>query len=159
MRYRLAVDLGGTEIKAGVVTEGREVLTSAALPTRSERGFETVVEDMARAAGQAAAQAGLGWADFAGVGVGVPSTINPHTGLLVFSNNTNWRNAPLKEALEKHIPLPVYIGNDANCAVIGEAVAGAARGRKNVLMLTLGTGVGGGILYDGRLFAGGDGMG
>lgn len=159
MHYRLAIDLGGTDIKAGVVDEQFQVIKSCVLPTRPERPFEVVVADMALAAKGAAEAAGLCYDDFACVGVGVPSTINPHSGLLVFSNNTNWRNVPLREELARHIPLPVYIGNDANCAVIGEAIAGAAKGLKNVLMLTLGTGVGGGIIYEGRLFAGGDGMG
>lgn len=159
MPYRLAIDLGGTDIKAGVVDERFQVIESCVLPTRAERPFEVVVADMALAARRAAEAAGLGYGDFSCVGVGVPSTINPHSGLLVFSNNTNWRNVPLREELARHIPLPVYIGNDANCAVIGEAIAGAAKGLKNVLMLTLGTGVGGGIIYEGKLFVGGDGMG
>ena len=159
MRYRLAIDLGGTDIKSGVVDDSYAIIKSHTIPTRAERSFEAVVADMGRAAKEVAAMAGLTLEDFSCVGVGVPSTINPHTGRLVFSNNTNWRNVPLREELHKNVGLPVYIGNDANCAVIGEALAGAAKGRRNVLMLTLGTGVGGGILYDGRLFTGGDGMG
>jgi len=159
MRYRLTIDLGGTDIKAGVVDKDFQIISECTIPTGAGRPFEVVVADMARAAEGAAEAAGLTYTDFVCAGVGVPSTINPHTGLLVFSNNTNWRNVPLREELSKHIPIPVYIGNDANCAVVGEAIAGAAGGKKNVLMLTLGTGVGGGIIYEGRLFVGGDGMG
>lgn len=159
MKYRIAIDLGGTDIKSGVVDEEYHIIKSHTIPTGAKRPFEVVVADMARAAVETAEMAGLEIADFSCVGVGVPSTINPKNGLLVFSNNTNWRNAPLRQELAKHLPVPVYIGNDANCAVIGEALAGAAKGKENVLMLTLGTGVGGGIIYEGKLFVGGDGMG
>jgi glucokinase len=114
---------------------------------------------MAQAAKDVADMCNLTFKDFPCVGVGVPSCINPHSGLLVFANNTNWRNAPLREELRKHIPIPVYIGNDANCAVVGEAMAGAARGKQDVLMITLGTGLGGGLISGGKLYLGADGMG
>lgn len=157
MQYRIGIDLGGTAIKAGVVDENNQVVFSHTQPTGE--GFEQVVADMAKAAETVAAMAGLKVTDFPCVGVGTPSCINPKTGRLVFSNNTNWRDMPLREELEKHLPVPVYIGNDANCAIIGEAVAGAAKDCQSVVMLTLGTGVGGGVILDGKLFVGGDGMG
>lgn len=157
MQYRIGIDLGGTAIKAGVVDENFQVVYTHSQPTG--QGFEQVVADMASAAETVAAMAGLKVSDFPCVGVGTPSCINPNTGRLVFSNNTNWRNVPLREELEKHLPVPVYIGNDANCAIIGEAVAGAAKGRNSVVMLTLGTGVGGGVILNGKLFTGGNGMG
>ena len=158
-QYRLAIDMGGTDIKTGVVDENYNIIKRHVIPTGPERPFEVVVADMAQAAKDVAAMCGLTFADFPCVGVGVPSCINPHSGLLVFANNTNWRNAPLREELMKHIPVPVYIGNDANCAVVGEAIAGAGRGKKDVFMITLGTGVGGGIIMDGKLYLGADGMG
>ncbi len=157
MNYRIGIDLGGTAIKAGLVDEQYHIIQSYSQPTGE--GFSTVVANMAEAARRVADKAGLAITDFPCVGVGTPSCINPHTGRLVFSNNTNWRDVPLREELEKHLPVPVYIGNDANCAVIGEAIAGAAKGAKNVIMLTLGTGVGGGVILDGKLFCGADGMG
>ena len=157
MNYRIGIDLGGTAIKAGVVDERFEVIHSYSQPTGE--GFETVVANMAQAARRVAKMAGCEITDFPCVGVGSPSCINPNTGRLVFSNNTSWRDVPLQAELEKHLPVPIYIGNDANCAVIGEAVAGAAKGTKNVVMLTLGTGVGGGVILDGKLFCGADGMG
>ncbi len=158
-QYRLAIDMGGTDIKTGVVDDQFRIIKRHVIPTGPERPFEVVVADMARAAKDVAEMCGLTFKDFPCVGVGVPSCINPHSGLLVFANNTNWRNAPLREELRKHIPLPVYIGNDANCAVVGEAMAGAARGKKDVLMITLGTGLGGGLILDGKLYLGADGMG
>jgi glucokinase len=160
MKYRLGIDLGGTAIKTGIVDENYKVVYKHSVPTdAAAKSFEEVVREMASAAEAVAKMAGLTLRDFPCVGVGSPSCINPNTGLLVFSNNTNWRNAPLKQELEKHIPVPVYVGNDANCAVIGEALAGAAKGYDNVIMLTLGTGVGGGVILNGKLYCGADGMG
>lgn len=157
MKCRIGIDLGGTAIKAGVVDERHQIIHSYTQPTGE--GFETGVRNMAEAARRVSAMAGCEITDFPCVGIGLPSCINPHTGRLVFSNNTNWRDVPLCEELEKLLPVPIYIGNDANCAVIGETVAGAAKGRKNVIMLTLGTGVGGGVILNGKLFCGADGMG
>jgi len=157
MAYRIGVDMGGTAIKAGVVDDNYRVIAKVSVPT--EPGFENVVKAIADAARAAAAKVNMHLEDFPCVGVGTPSCINPNTGRLVFSNNTNWRDVPLRQELEKHISIPVYIGNDANCAIIGETIAGSAKGKKNVVMLTLGTGVGGGVILGGKLFCGGDGMG
>lgn len=160
MKYRIGIDLGGTAIKAGIVDENYNIVCRHSVATDAmNRSFEQVVEDMAAAAVQAAGMAGLSLSDFPCVGVGTPSCISPKTGLLVFSNNTNWRNVPIRQELEKHLKLPVYIGNDANCAVVGESVAGAARGFQDVVMLTLGTGVGSGLVIGGKMYAGADGMG
>ncbi|MBQ2770546.1 MAG: ROK family protein [Clostridia bacterium] len=114
---------------------------------------------MAQATEAVAAKAGLTLSDFPCVGAGTPSCINPFTGRLVFSGNINLKDVPLRDALEHRLGRPVYIGNDANCAIIGEALAGGAKDCQNVLMLTLGTGVGGGVILNGKLFAGADGMG
>jgi glucokinase len=157
MEHRLGIDLGGTFIKAGIVDADNRIISRVSKPT--DGSFVRTCRDMADAAKEAAHKAGLDITDFPCAGVGSPSCINRKTGRLVYANNTDWRDAPLKEELEKYIPLPVYIGNDANCAVIGEAVAGAAREYEDVLMLTLGTGVGGGVLINGKLYSGSDGMG
>ncbi|MBR0026661.1 MAG: ROK family glucokinase [Clostridia bacterium] len=157
MKYRIGVDMGGTAIKAGVIDENFNIVCSHSVPTGE--GFETVVKNIADAAKTVANMAGLKVEDFPCVGLGTPGCISPSTGKLVFSNNTNWRNVPLRDELAKHLPVPVYIGNDANCAVIGETIAGAAKGHDNVVMITLGTGVGGGVIIGGKLFCGGDGMG
>lgn len=157
MQYRIGIDLGGTAVKAGIVDEKHQVVCSHSLP--SDHNFDRAVDGLAAAAAEVAAKVGLKVSDFPCVGVGIPSTVNPHTRRLVFANNTGWRDVPIGEALEQRLGVPVYIGNDANCAVIGEALAGAAKGRQSVVMLTLGTGVGGGILLGGKLFTGGDGMG
>ena len=157
MNYRIGIDMGGTAIKAGVVDENFNIVCSHSLPTRE--GFENVCADMGKLAREVAAMVDRKIEDFPCVGIGTPSCINPKTGRLVFSNNTNWRDVPLREEVEKHIPVPVFIGNDANCAVIGESIAGGGRGYDNVVMITLGTGLGGGVIVNGKLFTGGDCMG
>lgn len=159
MKYRIGIDLGGTFIKAGLVDESFNIVLSESAPTHSERPFEAVVQDMADVAGRIAAKAGYSITDFPSVGIGSPGCMNPKTGLLVFSPNTVWRNVPLRQELERRLGVPVFWGNDADCAVAGEHIAGAGRGHENIVMLTLGTGVGGGVIINGRLYCGGDGMG
>jgi len=159
MKYRIGVDMGGTAIKAGVIDENNRIISKISIPTDPSLSFEVIVKDLADGAKAVAQKSGFSIEDFPCMGVGMPGSLNPQTGLLVFSNNVGWKNVPFQKELEKHIPIPIYIGNDANCAVIGEAIAGAAKDRKNVVMLTLGTGVGGGIIIDRKLFCGADGMG
>ena len=160
MKVRLGIDLGGTSIKIGVVDEKYRIVYKQSIPTDADsKSFSEIVKNMALAAQAAAEAAGYDIKDFPCVGIGSPSYINPHTGLLVFFNNTNWRNVPLRQELQKYIPVPVFIGNDANCAVVGEALAGSAKGYDNVLMLTLGTGIGSGLIINGKLYCGADGMG
>ena len=93
--------------------------------------------------------------DCLGAGVGSPGTVDSSTGVVLYSNNIRWDNVPLAEELRKYLPVPVYVNNDANCAALGEVVKGAAKGCRNAAFLTLGTGVGGGIVIDGKIFEGG----
>lgn len=159
MQYRIGIDLGGTDIKAGVVDENFSIAAKFSQPTLAQRPYPEVVRDMAAAAAAAAQQAGVELRDCACVGVGTPGFVNRKTDRIAFAGNLNWHNVPLREELGNYVPVPVFVGNDANCAVIGETLAGAARGRSNVVLITLGTGVGGGVVIDGKMFCGGDGMG
>jgi len=158
---RLGVDVGGTFIKAGVVDETYEILRKVSVPTSGDADFRVIVENIVQAGELAAREAGVDLKDFASVGVGLPGLLNPKTGVVVLAPNLGggWRDIPFLETIQKLLPVPVYVGNDANCAVAGETLAGAARGNENVVMLTLGTGVGGGIVTDGKLFVGGQGLG
>ena len=158
MSYRLGIDLGGTGIKTGVIDENNRIICKHSAPTDSSKPFEEVVNDIANAALAAVNGAGLNINDFIMLGLGTPGFID-RKGNLIFSGNLKWRNVPLKSELEKHFNMPVYVSNDANCAVVGEVVAGSGKGYKNAIMITLGTGVGGGIILDGLLYTGGDGMG
>lgn len=98
---------------------------------------------------------GFAVADCAGAGVGSPGTIDSKNGVVLYSNNIRWDNVPLAKELQKYLPVPVYVQNDANCAALGEVLCGAAKGCQNAVFLTLGTGVGGGIVIDGKIFEGG----
>lgn len=155
--YRIGIDLGGTNIKAGVVDIDNRLIASAKRPTRAARSWQEIVADMAAVAKDALKKANLGIEDCISVGIGNPGIIDSVKGKIVFSNNISWENIPLAAEFRKYINLPVHITNDANCAVMGEMVAGAASGRKNVVLLTLGTGVGGGVILDGKVFEGAPG--
>ena len=146
MEYRLGVDLGGTAIKAGVIDGEKRIVSRVSVPTGASRPYTDVAADMAGAAKQAAAQAGLAMDAFAAVGFGMPGFVDFKRGVHVFAGNLGWRNVPIVSELQQYFTVPVRVGNDANCAVVGETVAGAAQGLANVLMLTLGTGVGGGLI-------------
>lgn len=157
MRYRIGVDVGGSSIKIGLVDENSEIVIkrSAGTPELFEDAMRTIADLTADVAGEADISA----EELICVGVGVPCSVVRETGKLVLANNTSWKDVSIRDELSKYIRAPLYFGNDANCAVIGETIAGAAKGKKNVVMLTLGTGVGGGIIINGKLFAGGDGLG
>ena len=158
---RLGVDVGGTYIKAGVVDENYTILHKVSVPTEGDAGYEDLVRNIARAGELAAREAGFDLKEFSSAGIGIPGLLNPKTGVVVLAPNLSggWRHVPFRETIQKLLPVPVYVGNDANCAVVGETLAGAAKGNENVVMLTLGTGVGGGVITDGKLFVGGRGLG
>lgn len=158
---RLGVDVGGTFIKAGVVDENYAILHKVSVPTGADAAYQPLVENIAHAAELAVREAGATMKDVASIGIGIPGLLNPRTGVVVLAPNLSggWRDVPFLETIQKLLPVPVHVGNDANCAVVGETLTGAARGNENVVMLTLGTGVGGGIISDGKLFVGGKGLG
>lgn len=153
--FRIGIDLGGTAIKAGVIDGGNRVAGRAQMPTRAGEGWRQVAAHMAQAARQALADAGIQEADCTALGVGCPGIIDAKSGGVLYSNNLQWENVPLAQELARHFSLPVRVSNDANCAALGEVLAGAARGCKDAVLLTLGTGVGSGIILDGRVFEGG----
>lgn len=159
MSYYLGIDLGGTNIVAGVVDDQYNIIQKAAGPTLLKRSFEEIVANMAALAKEALDKAGLTEKDINYVGVGVPSSINPADKTVVFANNLGWKNADFIGEFQKTWNIPVFLANDADSAALGEAVAGAAKEYDSILMITLGTGVGGGIVLDNKLFLGGDGYG
>ena len=159
MKLFLGIDLGGTNIAAGVVDEQGHILKKHSVRTNTAQPFEDLVSDIAQTAYQAAELAGVKMEEISSVGLGTPSLINPETNLLVNANNLGWRNVPLPKELGKHFPIPLYIRNDADCAALGEVLAGAAREYENALMITLGTGLGGGVIMNRRIFNGCDHMG
>lgn len=158
-KYYLGIDLGGTNIAAAVMDEKYHFIAEHKTPTLNRRPFEEVVADMALAGRLALEKANLTPDDLEHVGIGVPSNINPYNKHVVFANNLNWTDKDVISEFRKHLDLPVYIANDADCAAYGEALAGAAKDYNSVMMITLGTGVGGGIILDKKIFMGGNGFG
>ena len=154
MKYYIGIDLGGTNIVAAVVDEDYKILTKASTKTNRPRPAEAIADDMAAMAIQAVKDAGLTMDDIEWVGVGTPGIANSETGIIEYSNNRGFENTPMADLIRKHIDKPIYIENDANAAAYGEYVAGAAKGAKNAVCITLGTGVGGGIIIDGQIYAG-----
>lgn len=152
--YRIGIDLGGTNIVAGVVDECYTLLSKARCKTAMPRPAEQIMEDMARLAEQAAAEAGLSMAQIASVGIGCPGTCNRDSGVVEYSVNLQFDRVPLRTFMQQRLGVPVYIENDANAAALGEALAGGAKGTENCICITLGTGIGGGILIGGKLLCG-----
>lgn len=154
MKYYIGIDLGGTNIVAGVVNENYEIISKAKTPTNRPRSAEEICKDMAKMALEAVEKAGLKVSDIQSVGVGAPGSVNSDTGVISYSNNLDFHNAPVADYIREAIDLPVYVENDANAAAYGEYVAGSAKGTKDAVCITLGTGVGGGIIIGGKIYSG-----
>lgn len=152
--YRAGIDLGGTNIKAGIVDENQKILVEDSVPTRVERPYQEIIKDMADLVKNLLNKIHATDAELSGVGVGSPGTVDAANGVVLYSNNFDWDNIPLAAELGKYFTCPIKVSNDANCAALGEVKAGAAREIKNAILLTLGTGVGGGVIIDGQVFEG-----
>lgn len=160
MRYILGVDLGGTNIVVGTVAEdGRKVLGVRADATRPEEGADAVVARIARLCKESMAEAErvgqIAPSRIAGVGIGSPGPLDREQGMVLITPNLGWRDFPLRQRVSDSLGgLPAKLDNDANCAVYGEWWLGAGRGSRYLIGLTIGTGIGGGIVIDGKLYHG-----
>lgn len=152
--YRIGIDLGGTNIAVGVVDDRHNIIAEASVPTGAFRPAEEMVADMCRAVELALDKAGLIAADCASIGIGSPGTCDSEAGVVMRAYNLGWFNVPVCRMLHERFGIPVRLSNDANCAALAETVAGAAVGRRDMILITLGTGVGGGIIIDGKLMEG-----
>ena len=154
--YTIGVDLGGTNIAVGLCDESLKMIDKGSVPTLADRDGELIVRDMANLAAEIIKRNGLTVNDIASVGIATPGAANSKTGVVEYANNLPFLNFPIAEIFKKYLPVEkVLIANDANAAALGEALAGAAKGTKNSVMITLGTGVGGGVIIDGKIFDGG----
>ena len=152
--YRIGVDLGGTNISAGVIDDKLEIIGRGKLKTNCPREAELILADVAKAVELAAADAGIGMKDVVSIGIGTPGSVNKTTGYIEYANNLDFDKVPAKQILEARLKKTVYLDNDANCAALGEAVAGVGRGVSSFVAITLGTGVGSGIVLDGKIVTG-----
>lgn len=154
MQYYIGIDLGGTNIKAGVVTSEGVILNKKSIKTDVSRPIEVIVASMGRLALEILKEAGLSKDDITAIGIGSPGTPDNMTGCLVYANNLPFNMTPMRKLIREVIDLPVYIGNDANCAAMAESVAGAAKGAADSVTITLGTGIGSGVIINHRIFSG-----
>ena len=154
MKYYVGIDLGGTNIVAGVVDEEYNIVAKASTKTNCPRPAKEIADDMAKMAIQAVENANLTMEQIEWIGIGTPGIANSETGIIEYSNNLGFKDTPMVEYIRETIDKPVFIENDANAAAYGEFVAGAAKGAKNAVCITLGTGVGGGIIIDGKIYSG-----
>lgn len=153
--YRVGVDLGGTNIAVAVIDENLKIIGRGKKKTNCPRPAELIMDDIARAVRMAVEDAGIALADVKSIGIGTPGSVNKETGYIEYANNLDFDQVPAKEMLESRLEgTPVYLDNDANCAALGEAVAGCGKGVENFIAITLGTGVGSGIIINGKIITG-----
>lgn len=152
--YRLGIDLGGTNIVAGVVDKKYKIVAKASCKTAVPRPESEICDSMAEVAKKAVEKAKLTMDDIESVGIGVPGAVNPKTGIIEYSANLFFHNWEVVQMMEERLGKKVHIENDANAAALGEYLAGSAKGARNAVAITLGTGVGGGIIIDGKIYSG-----
>jgi glucokinase len=150
----VGVDLGGTKIMAGIFTPQLKLLGTSKLSTKSGRGFDAVVDRIARTVRDAVDESDLSIKQVRGIGIGAPATIDPEKGEVIFAPNLGWKNAPLRRELEKALDIPVFVENDCNICTLGVHEAELQGKPRSLVGIFLGTGIGGGIILDGKLHSG-----
>lgn len=153
--YNIGIDLGGTNIAIGIVDENYKIVLKDKVPTLSQRPTSEIIDDMANLCKSLVERLNLTFDDIGYAGIAAPGSVDPVNGIIKYSNNIKMTNYPIADELKKRIPIKkVFIENDANAAALAEAKAGAGKGLNDVIMITLGTGVGGGIVIGGKLYSG-----
>ncbi len=152
--YNIGIDLGGTNIKVGVVDDNYNIIGRSNIKTNLPRPSEEIVNSIVEGVELACADAKISVSDVNSIGIGTPGTANRNTGVVLYSCNLGFNNFGLGAMLSEKLGTEVFVENDANAAAFGEVVNGAGKGYKNVVVITLGTGVGGGIIIDGKIYTG-----
>lgn len=153
-RYYVGIDIGGTDIKGAIIDETGFFLAKQKASCDAALGSSQVVENITGLVNALLAEAELSIEDTQGIGIGCPGVINGEAGVVTYSNNLKWRSVPLVALLQKHFPVPMRLTNDANAAAVGEVRFGSGKQYHDAVLVTLGTGLGGGIVIDGKLFEG-----
>lgn len=154
--YYIGIDLGGTNIAAGIV-DGNDgnIVVKGSVPTNANREPDEIVKDMASLCKSLVEKANLSLSDIEYVGIATPGSVDKDSGMVIYTNNIPFYMYPIADKLKEFLPIKkVLIENDANAAAKGEVEYGAAKGYKNAIMITLGTGLGGGIIIDGKIYSG-----
>ncbi|MGN0745157.1 MAG: ROK family protein [Aristaeellaceae bacterium] len=153
------IDVGGTGIQVGVVDETGHIIAKSSMVTEVGAPYQEQIAGMARCVQEAMDKAGLPMSELKSVGAGVPGLADQKTGMVTYCPNIHWNDVPFREEFQKHIDKPVFIDNDATVAGLAESVAGVSAGSDSSVFLTLGTGVGGGIVINGKVWNGAHGVG
>ncbi|MEG0570248.1 MAG: ROK family protein [Oscillospiraceae bacterium] len=154
MKYYLGIDLGGTKIAAGVCDEQKNIVYKMSVPTNCPRDFKLITQDMLDLSKEVVKKVSLSMEQISWVGVGCPGSVNGDTGVIEYSNNLDFHNVNMLSIIKNALNKKVFIDNDANAAAFGEYVAGASINAKTFVMITLGTGVGGGIVINDSIYRG-----
>ncbi len=151
---RIGIDMGGMSIKFGLVNKKNQIVDKIVIPTRLDISAEKMVDYMIESVLELLERYGLDISDCAGIGIGSPGTVDDNRGEILYSNNFGWENVAIVSQMQERLPVPIKIANDADAAALGEVCAGVCKGVKSAVMLTLGTGVGGGVILDRKIFHG-----
>ncbi len=157
--YYIGIDLGGTKIAAGIVDEDGKIIKKDSIPTGRTRKSEEIVNDICMLIKKLLHDENLSEKDIYSVGIGSPGSLDRDQGIIIANFNLSFRYVAIREAIQKVISVPVYVENDANCAAIAESVVGVAKGLDYAVLITIGTGIGGGIIINNKLYIGSNGAG
>ena len=157
MNY-IGIDIGGTNLKAGLVNDEGSILAMEKRKIAEVSDQKALVEALVALTQSLTERGGLTPEQIRSVGVGVPGAVEIHSGAVLYTCNLPLRNVPLRKLFHRYLPYPLYVENDANCAALAEYYAGAGKGSKRFVTITLGTGVGAGILHNGQIYHGANGM-
>lgn len=153
--YYAGIDLGGTNIAAGIVDENGVLVRKGSVPTGRTRPANEIIYDMCMLVKSLMGETGIKESQLLNIGIGSPGTPDRENGVLIYTNNIDsFRNVPIRAEIQKYISVPVYLENDANCAAIAESVAGAAKDANYAIIITIGTGIGGGVIINRKLYTG-----
>jgi glucokinase len=152
--YYVGIDLGGTNIAAGIVDEEGKIIKKGSVPTGRDRTAAVIIKDMCDLVKSLMQDVGITEKDLHSIGIGSPGAPDRKNGVILYANNLPFRNVPMRDEIQKYINVPVYLENDANCAAIAEGVAGAAKGAEFAVIITIGTGIGGGVIINHKLYTG-----
>ena len=154
----IGIDVGGMSIKAGLVDEEGNILFKHSCPTGVERGYVAVIRDIANLGLETVEKSGHSMDEVRSIGIGIPGIMDQRTGIVPFCTNLAWHDVPILKEMAQYTSLPVYVDNDATVAGLAESVKGVSAGCKDSVFITLGTGVGGGIIMNGKVFSGSHGV-
>ncbi len=154
----IGVDLGGTAIKIGIVDDNGNIVSKGSVPTRAKAGYEAIVKDMAELIKIILSDSGIKISDIKSIGIGAPGAVDNKLGVVKHLENIHMRNAPVRDEMRKYFDVPVYIDNDANCAALGEFYALEDKEIECFIAITLGTGVGSGIIINQKIYTGFNGV-